>query len=148
MLEKFVMTPRGLALDKFLVRHFGYSLTTKVFARSQGYAPPSVLYLETTGRKSGQKRGVAVPYFEVDGKILVVGSKGGAPEDPYWALNLRAHPDAVAHINRKRRNVRAVFLTGEERARHWEWLKNRISSYQHYETRTTREIPIISLEII
>ncbi|QZP08181.1 nitroreductase/quinone reductase family protein [Caenibius sp. WL] len=146
MLEKFVMTPRGLALDKFLVRHLGYSLTTQVFARSQGYAPPSVLYLETVGRKSGQKRGVAVPYFELDGKILVVGSKGGAPEDPYWALNLRNQPEAVAYINRKRRNVRAVFLTGEERTRAWEWLKGRISSYRQYETRTTREIPVISLE--
>lgn len=146
MLEKFVMTPRGLALDKFLVRHFGYSLTTKVFARSQGYEPPSVLYLETTGRKSGQTRGVAVPYFEVDGKILVVGSKGGAPEDPYWALNLRHNPNAVVYINRKRRKVRAVFLEGEERASTWEWLKGRISSYRQYETFTDREIPVISLE--
>lgn len=146
MLENFVMTPRGLALDRLLVRRTGFSLTTWVFARANGFDPGPALYLETKGRRSGLTRGAVLPYFVIDGKTMVVGSKGGAPEDPYWAQNLRQTPDAVAYIRRKPRRVHARFTQGEERARLWEELKSRIAAYRQYEKNTTREIPVIVLE--
>jgi len=146
MLENFVMTPRGLALDRLLVRWTGFSLTTWVFARANGFDPGPALYLETRGRKTGKTRGVVLPYFVIDGKSMVVGSKGGAPEDPYWAQNLRQNPDAVVYLKRKPHPVRARFTQGDERTRYWDALKNRIAAYRAYEQNTTREIPVIVLE--
>tara|TARA_R110002110_G_scaffold96839_1_gene249038 strand:- start:6088 stop:6534 length:447 start_codon:yes stop_codon:yes gene_type:complete len=146
MIQRFVMSPAGLALDRFLVRWTGFSLTTWVFARASGFAPGPVLYLETTGRRSGRTRGVVVPYFDRDGQRLLVASKGGAPTDPYWAMNLRANPDALVRIRRRPQPVRARFLDGEERARVWEELKVEVPTYAHYESLTTREIPVIALE--
>ena len=146
MIQRFVMSPTGLALDRFLVRWTGFSLTTWVFARASGFAPGPVLYLETTGPRSGRSRGVVVPYFDRDGQRLLVASKGGAPTDPHWAMNLRANPDALVRIRRRPQPVRARFLDGEERARVWEELKVEVPTYAHYESLTTREIPVIALE--
>ena len=79
MLNEFLMSPRGLALDKVIVRWLGFSLVNRVFARQAGIEPNPGLLLETTGRRSGKRRAVVLPYFERDGKLLVVGSRGGAP---------------------------------------------------------------------
>lgn len=146
MIQRFVMSPAGLALDRFLVRWTGFSLTTWVFAWACGFAPGPVLYLETTGRRSGLIRGVVVPYFDRDGQRVLVASKGGAPNDPYWVMNLRVKPDALVRIRRRPQPVRARFLVGEERARVWEELKVDVPTYAYYESLTTREIPVIALE--
>jgi deazaflavin-dependent oxidoreductase (nitroreductase family) len=146
MLDKFVLSPRGLKLDRNLVRWTGHSLTIPVFARATGFKPGPALYLETTGRKSGVTRGVALPYFEYDDKIMIVGSNGGGPQDTHWVLNLRTTPEAVVYIKRKRRPVRARFSEGKERDRYWKLLKDRVPAYRQYEQRTTREIPVVILE--
>src|SRR5438309_4792972 len=53
------------------------------------------LLLFTQGRKSGKEYIHPLIYQEVDGKYVIVASKGGAPEPPEWYLNLHANPDAV-----------------------------------------------------
>ena len=146
MLHKYVVTPQGLALDRFLVRHLGWSLTIHVWANAAGYKPGPALYLETIGKKSGAVRPVALPYFMVDGKRLIVGSAGGGPEDPMWAKNLRVNPDATAYINRKKQLVRARVATGAEREHYWRTLLITNAHYREYEKLTTREIPVIVLE--
>ena len=147
MLHKFVgTTPQGLALDRFLVRHIGWSLTIHVWANAAGYKPGPALYIETIGKKSGAVRPVALPYFMIEGKRLIVGSAGGGPEDPMWAKNLRANPDVTAYIKRKKHLLHARVSEGEERARLWEVLVSRNAHYRNYETLTTRQIPVIVLE--
>ena len=146
MLHKFVVSPTGLALDRFLARYFGVSLTIQVWARAAGYKPGPVLYLETVGRKSGAVRGVALPYFVIDKKILIVGSAGGGPEDPMWAKNLRATPEVTAYIKRKKQLFRARVSEGVERQRYWDALIAFNTHYREYEKRTTRQIPVIVLE--
>ena len=145
-LHKFVASPAGLALDRFLARHFGVSLTIQVWATAAGYKPGPVLYLEAIGAKSGEVRPVALPYFTIEGKIMIVGSAGGGPKDPAWATNLRAIPDVVVYIKRKKRKVRARVSTGAERARYWAKMLETNAHYRKYETLTTREIPVIVLE--
>jgi deazaflavin-dependent oxidoreductase (nitroreductase family) len=43
-----------------------------------------------TGAKSGQPRSTPPEYFTIAGRIVLVGSYGGAPKDPAWVHNLRA----------------------------------------------------------
>jgi len=88
-----------------------------------------------------------LPWFRIDGKLMVVGSKGGMPTDPAWVTNLRASPEVAVYIARKRHGARARIATGEERAALWAGLTARVPTYAHYQSLTTREIPVVILEL-
>jgi deazaflavin-dependent oxidoreductase (nitroreductase family) len=143
---QILMSPGGLSFDRALVRWTGHSLLNRVFARQAGFRPQPALLLETRGRKSGARRQAALPYFRIDGKLLVVGSKGGMPTDPAWVTNLRAEPAVRVWIARKAMDARARVTTGEERAALWAELLARVPTYAHYQSLTTREIPVVILE--
>ena len=124
LLMKILMSPSGLSFDRALVRWTGESLLNRVFARQ-----------------------AVLPWFRIDGKLMVVGSKGGMPTDPAWVSNLREHPDVTVYIARKRHDARARIATGEERAALWTALTARVPTYAHYQSLTTREIPVVILEL-
>jgi len=147
LMMKILMSPAGLAFDRALVRWCGESLLNRVFARQAGFAPQPALLLETRGRKSGERRQAVLPWFRIDGKLVVVGSKGGMPTDPAWVGNLRAAAQVAVYIDRKRHAARARIATGEERAGLWAELTKRVPTYAHYQSLTTREIPVVILEI-
>lgn len=143
---QLLMSPAGLAFDRALVRLTGESLLNRVFARQAGFDPQPALLLETRGRKSGARRRAVLPWFRIDGKLLVVGSKGGMPTDPAWVTNLRAEPSVAVWIRRRRHTARARVAAGEERATLWAELVRRVPTYAHYQSLTTREIPVVILE--
>jgi len=142
-----LMSPAGLSFDRWLVRWTGESLLNRVFARQAGFTPQPALLLETRGARSGAQRQAALPWFRIDGKLLLVGSKGGMPTDPAWVTNLRANPEVSVFIKRKRHAARARVASGEERAALWAELVRRVPTYAHYQTLTTREIPVVVIEI-
>ena len=80
----------------------------------------NLLLLHTTGAKSGQPRMSPLAYLPVDGKILIVGSKAGAPTHPDWVHNLRANPAARieidAQMGRRRASVGQVCTRGPKLA--------------------------------
>jgi deazaflavin-dependent oxidoreductase (nitroreductase family) len=104
-----------------------------------------MLLLTTTGRKSGQPRTTPMPYFEDDGRWVLVGSNNGGPRDPLWWLNLQADERAEIQVRRATTRVRAALAAPEERARLWPLLLAFNSPYAKYEKRTTREIPVVIL---
>src|SRR5262245_22136869 len=104
-----------------------------------------VLLLTTTGRKSGRPRTVPLVFFEDGERLVVIGSKGGAPQDPVWWLNLQKNPEAEVQVGAERRRVRARLASPEERARLWPRAKRENPTYAEYEKRTTREIPVVIL---
>ncbi|MSX55322.1 MAG: nitroreductase family deazaflavin-dependent oxidoreductase, partial [Actinobacteria bacterium] len=55
-----------------------------------------VVIVTMRGAKSGAVRKIALIRVEHEGEYALVASMGGAPTDPQWAGNLRAHPDEVA----------------------------------------------------
>ena len=147
MLLKLIMTPAGWAMDRFMVRWFGISPLSRIFARLNGLEDKGrYLLLVVTGRKSGKKRAAALSYFEIDGKLLVVGSKGGAPTDPAWVTNLRANPAATVYINRKARHITARIAVGAERQSLWQKLAADVPTYAGFQQGVTREIPLVILE--
>jgi deazaflavin-dependent oxidoreductase (nitroreductase family) len=104
-----------------------------------------ILLLTTTGRVSGKRRTKPLLYL-VDGADLVVAaSYGGLPRHPAWYLNLVANPDVEVEIGRKRRRLRARTATPEERVRLWPRLVELFASYEAYQRKTTREIPVVVL---
>jgi deazaflavin-dependent oxidoreductase (nitroreductase family) len=146
---RFALTPLGAAIDRFCVRRFGHSPVVWLFTRSDGAAYNRPLVLTTVGRKSGKQRAVVLPYFDTDdGRIAIVGSRGGMPTDPHWAGNLRACPEARVHVNRREHDVRAHLAEGDERARLWGGIVERSPIYARYQKRAAahREIPLFVLE--
>lgn len=145
-LMKLLMSPAGLAFDRWLVRFSGESLLNRVFARQAGYPPQPALLLETRGRRSGAMRQVVLPWFLIDGKWVVVGSKGGMPTDPAWVGNLRAEPRVGVYVARRHHQAVAHVAGGAERQALWSELVTRVPTYAHYQSLTSREIPVVVLE--
>jgi deazaflavin-dependent oxidoreductase (nitroreductase family) len=143
MLLKVMMSPAGLAVDRWMVRWTGTSPLCHVFARMSGFPARPALLLTVKGRKTGRLRASALPYFEIDGRLFVVGSRGGGPQDPQWVTNLRVDPSCTIVVGRKKRRVTARIAGGNERQSLWEDLVKLVPTYTYYQTLTTREIPLV-----
>lgn len=105
-----------------------------------------VLLLVTAGRKTGRRRTTPLLYLEDGDRHVIVASNGGAPKSPFWWLNLRANPEATAEIGGRKTRVRASEVGGEEKRRLWKRLVEMYPSYESYQRKTDREIPVILLE--
>ena len=105
-----------------------------------------VLILHTTGAKSGQVRENPMMYKDLDGSYAVFASKGGAPTNPDWYHNLVAHPDVQAEIGTQTVALTARVAGPEERERIWVPWKTENPGFAEYESKTTRQIPVIILE--
>ena len=107
-----------------------------------------VVELTTTGRKTGQKRSVMLtsPLQEGDA-IVVVASRGGDDTHPAWFLNLRDNPAVeVVYKGKPKQPMRARVATPEERARMWPKVTSDHKNNADYQTKTTREIPLVIIE--
>lgn len=106
-----------------------------------------VLELTTTGRKSGQPRSVMLTSPLQEGPVfVVVASRGGDDQAPAWFLNLRDNPDVEVRLQGKtRQRMNARVATTAERERLWPLVIADHKNYADYQTRTTREIPLVLL---
>lgn len=104
-----------------------------------------LLLLHSTGAKSGEERVHPMMYQAVGDDFAVFASKAGAPTNPAWYYNLRAHPDAPVEVGTETLDVTARVLEGEERATIWEEQKARYPGFADYESKTDRVIPVVLL---
>src|SRR5579864_4205292 len=79
------------------------------------FAGAPMLLLTTTGARSGKQRTNPLAYLPDGDRVVIFASKAGAPTNPDWYHNLRAHPDVTIEIGEETRPVRAVVLEGSER---------------------------------
>lgn len=107
-----------------------------------------VLELTTTGRKSGQPRSVMLTSPLQEGSVLVVvASRGGDDHAPAWFLNLQDNPEVEVRLQGKpRRRMHARIASPAERERLWPLVTADHRNYADYQTKTTREIPLVLLE--
>ncbi|MGJ6125046.1 nitroreductase/quinone reductase family protein [Mycolicibacterium sp. Y3] len=146
----FITTSFGTRVEHAAVRWLGYSPMTHLYARTNGVAYNHPLLLTTTGRKSGRKFSVVLPWFGFNGNIVIVGSRGGTSRDPDWALNLRSNHLAEAIIRCRSHIVSARELQGPERAECWDQLITRVPDYATYQKRASRHrtIPVFVLTMM
>ncbi|TML00454.1 MAG: nitroreductase family deazaflavin-dependent oxidoreductase [Actinobacteria bacterium] len=105
-----------------------------------------ILLLHHTGAKSGKVRVNPLAYQANGNRLVVFASKGGAPTNPDWFHNLKANPRATVEVGTETRDVRARVAEGEEREKIWSRQKEIMPGFAGYETKTTRQIPVIILE--
>ena len=123
-----------------------YRLGGGKIAGRMGKAP--VLLLTVTGRKSGKRRTTPLLYGRDGDNYVLIASVGGAPKNPAWYHNVKSAGSQVAEIlvGRERRRVRAREAEGEERERLWALMVSLYPSYDEYQTKTERRIPVVVLE--
>ncbi|GAS99522.1 uncharacterized protein RMCC_6487 [Mycolicibacterium canariasense] len=83
------------------------------------FADSHVLLLTMTGAKSGRRRRTPLEYFTVDGRMYIVGTRGGAPQHPAWVHNLRVNSAVRVEVGTQAYDVVADEITGDEREAIW-----------------------------
>ena len=109
------------------------------------FAEAPLLLLTTTGAKSGRKHTTPLVYQKDGDRIVIFGSKGGAPSHPAWYHNLVANPRATVELAGETFEATAVTAEGVERERIWSAQKEIMPGFAEYEAKTERQIPVIVL---
>jgi len=104
-----------------------------------------VLILRTIGRTSGKTRKFPLIYGRDGDDWILVASKGGAPDNPGWYENLRAHPDVEIQVWGDVIPVRARTATQAEKVRLWPTMTKEWPDYDNYQRGTERDIPVVVL---
>ncbi|HEY2597830.1 MAG TPA: nitroreductase family deazaflavin-dependent oxidoreductase [Candidatus Dormibacteraeota bacterium] len=120
----------------------------------QGKAPDgpfkdrTLVILTSKGAKSGAVHESPIVYSRDGDKYVIVASKGGAPTNPSWYHNLKAHPEVTVEIGGEKFKARAREASGDEYERLYQNHASHMPAFNEYRTKTTRHIPVMVLERI
>ncbi|WP_016905827.1 nitroreductase family deazaflavin-dependent oxidoreductase [Streptomyces xiaopingdaonensis] len=112
---------------------------------TQMHGYPTVV-LTTLGAKSGVVRKSPVMRVSDGERYAVVASLGGAPDNPSWYGNLRAHPRVRLQDGPAVREYTARVAEGAERSEWWQRAVDAFPPYAEYQEKTDRVIPVVVLE--
>jgi len=104
------------------------------------------LLLTTRGRTTGKLRRTALIYKKDRGRYIVVASNGGSKGHPSWYQNLVADPHVWLQVADDRFEATATTATSRQKPRLWRLMSEIWPEYDQYQTRTSREIPVVILE--
>jgi F420H(2)-dependent quinone reductase len=104
-----------------------------------------LLYLTTTGRKSGKARTTPLLYLGDGDRWLVVASNGGADWEPGWWLNLQAGSAATVEVDGVRAAVSGAEVTGPERDALWRRMNQQVFDYESYQRKVSRRLAVVAL---
>ena len=104
-----------------------------------------VILLTTIGAKSGKIRKTPLMRVEHDGEYAVVASLGGAPKNPVWYYNIKAHPQVELQDGEASKDYEAREVFDDEKAAWWERAVEAWPDYAEYQTKTDRQIPVFVL---
>jgi deazaflavin-dependent oxidoreductase (nitroreductase family) len=105
----------------------------------------TLLLLHHIGAKSGTDRINPLAYQADGDRYVVFASKGGAPQNPAWYYNLKAHPETQVEVGTDTVDVVANEATGEERERLFRTQVERVPQFGEYEQKADRVIPVMVL---
>jgi len=106
-----------------------------------------LLLLHSTGAKSGRERVSPMMYRKIGDAWAVFASKAGADSNPDWYYNLLANPRARIEVGTQTFDVTARTTSDEEREPIWSAQKADYTGFAGYEQKTTRQIPVVILEL-
>ena len=85
-------------------------------------------------------------YFDVAGKLIIIGSFAGSPVDPAWVHNLRANPQAHVEVGTDAFDVTACELPPAEREELFPKITEVAPGFAEYQSKTSRVIPLFELQ--
>jgi len=106
-----------------------------------------VIIVTMRGAKSGNVRKIALMRVEHEGSYALVASKGGAPDNPDWYHNLLTHPtEVLVQDGPEPFRVTVRQVEGAEREQWWTRSVAVFPTYNEYQSKTEREIPVLVAE--
>ena len=105
----------------------------------------ALLLLHHTGARTGTVRVNPLAYYDDGDRLVIVASRGGAPQNPDWFFNLRANPDATIEIGAETVAVKAAEITGDDYEQTWARVTAAMPGFADYQAKTTRLIPVVAL---
>jgi deazaflavin-dependent oxidoreductase (nitroreductase family) len=105
-----------------------------------------VLLLTTKGAKTGEERVAPLVYTRDGDRIVIVASMGGAHVHPFWFNNVVANPVVTVELGTETFRAQATVADKAERRQLYDQHAELHPSFVEYETKTTREIPVVLLE--
>ena len=105
----------------------------------------TLLLLTTTGAKTGRAQTTPAIYLADAGRYIVFASNGGAPHNPGWYHNVRANPDVLVEVGTESFPATAAVLEGPERDELFRRQADRDPSFDEYQARMARVMPVVAL---
>lgn len=102
-----------------------------------------IIVVTMRGRKSGDVRKIALMRVEHEGEYAFVASRGGAPTHPEWYLNMVADPHVMVQDGPEPFDASVSEVHGDERALWWERSAAVFPTYNDYQAKTSRHIPVL-----
>ena len=137
-----LLVPTAHRLDKWVLQASG-GRTTAVGLM----AGLPVVWLTTTGAKSGELRKVPLVGIPDGPNIVLIASNFGQERHPGWYFNLRKTPQATISVGDASAQYVAREVSGAEYDRIWQRAVSLYAGYAAYKERTGgRQIPILVME--
>jgi len=105
----------------------------------------TLLLLHHVGARTGTDRVNPLAYGRDGDRYVIFASKAGAPTNPDWYHNLKAHPNVSIEVGTDTIDVVADEAVGEERDRLFRRQTERSPGFAEYEAKTDRVIPVMVL---
>jgi deazaflavin-dependent oxidoreductase (nitroreductase family) len=106
-----------------------------------------VIIVTHRGNKTGAIRKTPLMKVKNGPSYVLVGSVGGAPQNPVWVYNLRANPSVEIRDLTQEQPMRVREVTDDaERVRLWKLAVAAFPPYEEYQAKTTRTIPLFVAE--
>ena len=109
------------------------------------FANSTLLILHTVGAKSGNEHVNPAAYIKDGDRLVIIASKAGAPTNPDWYYNIRAHPLVTVEVGTEQFQAQAEIVSEPERTRLYSKMVEVAPGFAEYEKKTTRVIPVIAL---
>lgn len=107
-----------------------------------------MILVTMTGAKSGRELCSPLVYSTDGDDVVIIASKGGAPEHPNWYHNLVANPTVTVEVGSEKWEATANLAEGDERKRLYDAQATQMPQFADYATKATeagREIPVFRL---
>jgi deazaflavin-dependent oxidoreductase (nitroreductase family) len=130
------------------ITRFYTRLNIWVFKKSQGRLWKNfpggypICVVGMTGKKSAQRREIALIHLAHGDNVLLVASQGGLDKHPVWYHNISANPDIDVLFEGTLRNMRAQQASDDEKRELWPVLISIYPDFDQYQARTDRNIPV------
>ena len=105
-----------------------------------------VIVVTMHGRSSGKVRKIALMRVEHEGSYALVASYGGRPEHPAWYGNLVADPRVMIQDGPEPHDHVVREVAGAERDEWWTRAVGVFPTYDEYQSKTDRIIPVLIAE--
>jgi deazaflavin-dependent oxidoreductase (nitroreductase family) len=104
------------------------------------------LLLTTRGRRTGALHRTALIYGQAGESYLLVASNSGSATHPNWYLNLVQSPDVQVQIGAEQFDAYARPAIAAERHMLWQQMAEIFPTYNEYQAKAEREIPVVIVE--